>query len=420
MSFQTGLSGLNASSRSLDVIGNNIANANTVGAKSSRAEFASIVASSMGAGGGGGAGIGVAVESISQLFTQGSVSITGNDLDLAINGGGFFRLQLPDGTPAFSRAGQFKLDSTGNIVTNAGAKVMGYETTVDGVASSTTLKPLTLPTTAPIAANPTSLITAEFNLDARSDVYNATTNVPARGTYGTAITVFDSQGNEVPFSVAFTRAGSSAASGTVPALDNWDVVDPISGTPILDTNATPPQAIQLKFTSTGSLYSPTTPPKITIATTNSSTTPDITASLDFSKATQFGAAFSVTDLTQDGYPPGSFTGLKISDGGVITASYSNGQSRAEGMIGLAAFRNPQGLAPIGGNNWAQTLASGAPVDGQPGNGQFGTTRAGALEDSNVDLTAELVNMMTAQRAYQANAQTIKTQDQVMSTLVNLR
>jgi len=128
----------------------------------------------------------------------------------------------------------------------------------------------------------------------------------------------------------------------------------------------------------------------------------------------------VTNLTQDGYPPGSFTGMKISENGVITARYSNGQTQAAGMLALADFRNVQGLAPVGGNNWVETFASGQPLLGQPTQGKFGGTRAGALEDSNVDLTAELVNMMTAQRAYQANAQTIKTQDQVLQTLVNLR
>ena len=158
MAFQTGLSGLDAASRSLDVIGNNIANANTTGMKSSRAEFTDVVASAIGTGGGNNAGLGVAVDTVSQLFTQGNISITGNNLDVAVNGAGFFQLKMPDGTTSYTRAGNFKMDSQGNIVTNASAKVMGYPTTTAGVATSTTPAPLTLPTGAPIAADRKSVV----------------------------------------------------------------------------------------------------------------------------------------------------------------------------------------------------------------------------------------------------------------------
>jgi flagellar hook protein FlgE len=409
MAFQTGLSGLGAASKSLDVIGNNIANANTTGMKSSRAEFADVVASSIGVGGSSSAGLGVSVQTVSQQFSQGNLTVTGNDLDIAVNGAGFFQIQQPDGTMAYTRAGNFKLDSLGNIVTNGGAKVMGYPTTTAGVPTSTTTQPLSLPTGAPIAAKATTTVTAEFNLDARAVVYNSVTNTPPLTTYGTALNVYDSQGNAVPFSVAFTHAASTAGP---PALDNWDVRDP----------SLPPASAPLftmSFDATGKLVSPVVMPTVTI-NTPSPTTPTISATFDISKATQFGSAFGVTDLTQDGYPPGSFTGVKISENGVITAKYSNGQTQAAGMIALADFRNTQGLSAIGGNDWVETAASGQPLMGQPGQAKFGATRSGSLEDSNVDLTAELVNMMTAQRAYQANAQTIKTQDQLMQTLVNLR
>jgi len=136
--------------------------------------------------------------------------------------------------------------------------------------------------------------------------------------------------------------------------------------------------------------------------------------------TQFGSTFAVSDLTQDGYASGSLTGINVEPSGMVMARYSNGVTRAEGQVAMANFRNPQGLLAVGGNNWIETFDSGPSVIGTPGDGNFGALRSGALEDSNVDLTAELVNMMTAQRTYQANAQTIKTQDQVMSTLVNLR
>ena len=409
MSFQTGLSGLNASSRSLDVIGNNIANANTTGMKSSRAEFGDLVASSLGVGGGGtNAGIGVAVNAIAQQFTQGNINTTGNSLDVAINGGGFFQLTQPDGSTAYTRDGSFKLDKDGYIKTNTGANVMGYPTDKVGNAISVTPQNLQLPTSAPIAASATTLITAEFNLDARAPV--AATQVPPtpRTTYGTSLTVFDSQGAQVPVSLYFERMG---ATGTAPdVVDNWDVYDVATAGTRLFT---------MSFDAAGKLVSPATSPTLTVSTP-STVTPEISATLDISKVTQFGSSFAVSNLTQDGYAPGELTGLSIGESGVITTRYSNGQTQSAGQIMLVDFRNVQGLSPLGGNAWAATYDSGLPVQGKAGDGKFGALRAGALEESNVDLTSELVNMMTAQRSYQANAQTIKTQDQVMSTLVNLR
>ena len=423
MSFQTGLSGLNAASRSLDVIGNNIANANTTGMKASRAEFGNLVASSISVGGANMAGIGVEVATTSQQFSQGNINITGNDLDVAINGGGFFQLRTTDGSAAYTRDGSFKLDKVGNIVTNSGAKLMGYPTDVTGKPTSATIGALQLPTTAPIGANVTSAITASFNLDARaplavgSPAVAAVTGPPAvaaiaavpatpRSTYGTALTVYDTQGAPVPVSLYFEKKTSAAAG------DTWEVFN------TLDASVTTP-LFTMTFDKDGTLTAPLTSPTLTIATP-SAVTPDISATLDISKVTQYGAAFAVADLTQDGYPPGELTGMKISADGVIMARYSNGETQAAGQLALADFRNVQGLSPIGGNNWVESYTSGPAVQGSPGLGKFGALRAGALEESNVDLTAELVNMMTAQRAYQANAQTIKTQDQVMSTLVNLR
>lgn len=403
MSFQTGLSGLNASSRSLDIIGNNIANVNTTGMKASRAEFGDLVASSLGAGGGSGAGIGVAVSAIGQTFSQGNVNTTGNMLDVAINGGGFFQLTMPDGSFAYTRDGAFKLDKDGYIKTNAGANVMGYPTSITGIPSGVLPVVLQLPTSAPIPANATTAITTELNLDARAAV--AATAVPPtpRTTYGTSLTVYDSQGATVPVNLYFTRVASTTT-------DNWDVYDVATGGTAL---------FQLQFDANGTLTSPATAPTLTIATP-SAVTPSISATLDVSSITQFGASFAVSNLTQDGYAPGEMTGLSIGEGGLITTRYSNGQTQYNGQITVADFRNVQGLAPLGGNNWAATFDSGEPVMGSPGEGRFGALRAGALEESNVDLTSELVNMMTAQRSYQANAQTIKTQDQILSTLVNLR
>jgi len=410
MSFQSALSGLNAATRSLDVIGNNIANANTTGMKSSRAEFSDMVAS---AGGGGNAmaGIGIEVATVSQQFSQGNVNITGSDLDVAINGGGFFQLKSPDGSAAYTRNGSFKLDKTGNVITNSGAQVMGYPTNTTGTPTSTTIQPLQLPTAAPIAAKQTTAIAAEFNLDARAPLVTALPATP-RTTYGTSLTVFDSQGATVPVTLYFEHTTSTAAG------DVWNVFDTTTNTGTVAAPV-PGPVFTMTFDAAGKLTAPAAPPPLTIATP-SAVTPSIVANVDVSKVTQYGAGFAVSNLTQDGYAPGELVGLKIGNDGVITARYSNGQTQSTGQVALADFRNVQGLSPIGAGDWAETFSSGQPVQGAPGQGKLGALRAGALEESNVDLTAELVNMMTAQRAYQANAQTIKTQDQVMSTLVNLR
>jgi flagellar hook protein FlgE len=443
MSFQTALSGLNSTSRSLDVIGNNIANANTVGMKSSRAEFSSLMSAKMGSVGSPGTGVSV---STAQNFTQGNVIATGNDLDMAINGTGFFQLTNMDGTTGYTRDGQFKLDKFDSIVTNTGAKVMGFPTDIKGNATSTTIQALALPTSAPIAAKQTTSIGIELNLDARAPLAAGSLLVPAvaavaavaadptavppvigvtavagtpaiaavaptpRTTYATSINAFDSQGVASPVSLYFEHVASTT-TGTSP-VDNWDVYTNASGGSKLLT---------MSFDGSGNLVSPSAGTITTLAiATPSTTTPTINATLDLSKVTQFGNSFSVTNLTQDGYVSGVVVGVKVGSDGNISARYSNGQTQVAGKIYLAEFRNPQGLAPMGANTWIETSESGAPLTGAPGMGKFGTLASGSLEESNVDLTFELVNMMTAQRAYQANAQTIKTQDQIMTTLVNLR
>ena len=428
MSFQTGLSGLNASSKSLDVIGNNIANANTVGMKSSRAEFADLVASSLGTGGGGKtAGIGVATATIAQQFTQGNINITGNSLDVAINGGGFFQVTKTDGSAAYTRDGQFKLDKDGNIITNTGANLMGFPTDLKGVPTSITPQKMTVPTNAPIPASATTLMTAEFNLDARTKIASSVVPPTPIGTYGTSLNAYDSQGVALPVSLYFSKLdpATSGLTTTVPT-DQWAVYD--------NTVAVAPAVLApigfLAFDSTGKLSQTFNSSKAATATLGQlpvtltpkppSIVPAFIPTLDLSKTTQFGVAFNVSNLTQNGYTAGELTGLSIEPSGVITTRYSNGQTQSRGKIALADFRNVQGLSPVGAGEYQETFASGQPVQGSPATGKFGELRAGALEESNVDLTAELVNMMTAQRAYQANAQTIKTQDQVLSTLVNLR
>jgi flagellar hook protein FlgE len=229
-----------------------------------------------------------------------------------------------------------------------------------------------------------------------------------RTTYATSINAFDSQGVAIPISLYFERIAPSGAGAL--AVDNWDVYDSTTSTTPLMT---------MSFDSNGNLTSPLTNSIVTIATP-SPTTPTISATLDLTKVTQFGNSFAVTNLTQDGYVSGEIVGMKVGKDGIITARYSNGQTQSAGKIALADFRNAQGLSPAAGDTWVETFESGVPLVGSPGVGKLGSLSAGSLEESNVDLTSELVNMMTAQRAYQANAQTIKTQDQIMTTLVNLR
>jgi flagellar hook protein FlgE len=415
MGFQQGLSGLNASSKNLDVIGHNIANSGTVGFKASRTEFAAMVANAIGTAGSGNAGIGVQVGAVAQQFTQGNISVTGNNLDVAINGNGFFRIQQPDGSTAYTRAGNFKLDDKGNVVTNNHGKVMGYPMDpVTRTRTASTPQPLSFPTGVPIPAKESTTIKASFNLDARV----AAMSDADRANYGTSINVYDSQGVATPVSLYFQKNGANT----------WDVYDKLD-----DPNATPPIVAtpigQIQFDNNGNIIGPAaTPPAtgfqmpVTIAppTPNPNNLPAYTVQVNLDGVTQFGTKFAVSELTQDGYTAGQLTGINIGNDGTIMASYSNGVTRAEGQVALASFRNTQGLADIGNNLWQETFESGQPVMGVPTEGAFGALRSGALEDSNVDLTAELVNMMTAQRAYQANAQTIKTQDQVLSTLVNLR
>ncbi|MEZ5704070.1 MAG: flagellar hook protein FlgE [Burkholderiaceae bacterium] len=404
MAFQHGLSGLNASSRNLDVIGHNIANANTVGMKASRAEFGELYASSINASGGINSGIGVTVATVSQQFTQGNITVTGNDMDVAINGSGFFEVQKPDGSMAYTRAGMFKLDNQGNIITNSGAALMGYPTDGDGVRTAFESEPLRLPTGGPIPARQSTAITAEFNLDARAPIAAAAVPPTPFGTYSTSLNAFDAQGIEVPVTFVFEKM----------ANNQWNVYTGVNGA---DPALSVPFAVN--FMPDGSLDPATVIPQLQLASPNDPAQV-FNVDINFDDITQFGTDFAVSNLTQDGYRPGELTSLGIGEDGVIVARYSNGQSQAAGQIALVNFRNVQGLSPTGDGNWVQTAASGQPIAGAPGEGKFGALKSGAVEDSNVDLTGELVNMMTAQRAYQANAQTIKTQDQVMSTLLNMR
>ncbi len=422
MGFQQGLSGLSAASKNLEVIGNNVANSNTYGEKSSRAEFADMYAAAMtgSAANNTQAGIGVQVATVSQQFNQGNITPTGNPLDLAINGNGFFQTQDPSNQIQYTRNGQFKVSNTGNIVNDQGNKLLGYPADSTGAIVQGAAQPLQLPTGG-IDPQQTTKSAMEFNLDARAAVTTPTSgpsiDFTNQKTYNnaTSVTMFDAKGQDVAVSYYFQKTGT----------DQFDVYATANGTTVNGTPGAPSPVASLQFSADGSsLISPTGPITLDIpASVNAegaATLPISGIALDVSGATEFGSNFGVTNMTQDGYTAGQLTGVSVDNSGKLIAQYSNGQTKAAGQLELANFRNPQGLTPLGGNGWKQTAASGGPTVGVAGDGNLGVLNSGSLEESNVDLTAELVSMITAQRDYQANAQTIKTMDQAMQTLVNLR
>ena len=427
MSFQQGVSGLTASARNLEVIGNNVANASTVGAKVARAEFADVYARAV-SGGASSIGLGVSQTAVTQQFSQGSFKSTDGPLDMAINGGGFFQLKDLSGNSQYTRNGQFKVDRDGYITNAQGARLLGYPANDQGVLVPGQAQPLILPT-AGIKPSVTKGVTLELNLDARSTVTfdpAATQMIDFSNakTYNnaTSVNVYDTKGQEVALTYYFQKT----------TADTWNVYAAANGAPVNPDGAGAAQPITtISFPTNGSAPINQTDPSLPLdlvsfdvpATSNfqgAATEPIASVKLDMKTLTQYGAIFGVTNVTQDGFPPGQLNAIKIQPNGIVLATYSSGQSTPIGQVELSTFRNVQGLQPLGGNVWGATFESGDPVPGTPGSGNLGVLQSGVVEESNVDLTQELVAMMVAQRIYQANAQTIKTQDSVLQTLVNLR
>lgn len=458
MGFQQGLSGLNAASKSLDVIGNNIANANTVGFKAAQAQFADVFANSLSGAGGSTVGIGVRVASVVQQFTQGNVSSTNNPLDIAINGAGFFRMSN-NGAITYTRNGQFQLDKNGGIVNSQGLQLTGYVADVNGILSTGAAAPLTI-NTSDIAPKETDIAKAILNLDSRALVPGTQLPVaippvivpvafniadPLTYNNATSIAVFDSLGNSHVLQTFFVRVDPILRPPpvTIPVTTSeWDVfatVDgvQITGGPVDSAGVATPIAGApvdsigvIGFSALGKLVGSTVPfdpanPNsmaidIPVSTGATPIISDPTIKFDFTGTTQFGATFSVNALKQDGYTSGKLTKFSTGQDGTIVGSYTNGVTNVLGKVVLANFTNPNGLQSLGDNQWTETATSGPPLVGGPTSGSLGALTSSATEDSNTDLTGDLVNLITAQRIYQANAQTIKTQDQVLQTLVNLR
>lgn len=420
MGFAQGVSGLNASAANLDVIGNNIANSGTVGFKSGSVLFSDVYAGSR-------VGLGTQVAGVSQNFTSGAVQTSSRGLDVAIvNGDGFFRLASPGGEVAYSRNGQFDKDKDGYIVNAAGMRLTGYAVAANGSIAGGSPSALQLPTGA-MAPNATQNISAQFNIDSRSTVPVKTPfdpNDSATYNYANAVTVYDSLGNSHEVSTFFVKTGPNA----------WQVYATADGKPLDATGAidatVPPVAGaltsgKLAFDGNGNLdtaASTLVGGKIGFAALNfGNGSNPLNFKVDVTGTTQFGNVNDVKKLTQDGFTSGTLVAFAINEDGTITGKYSNEQAKTLGQVVLSSFVNPNGLKPVGDNLWSETASSGQPLTGTPGAGtKMGALASGALEASNVDLTSELVNLIIAQRTYQANAQTVKTQDQVMQTLVNMR
>ena len=407
MSFQQGLSGLNAASKSLEAIGNNVANASTVGFKESEVQFSDVYAASLTGGGTSATGIGTKVALVQQQFTQGNITSSNNPLDIAINGAGFFRLST-NGTVTYSRNGQFQLDKNGYIVNASGARLTGYLANSAGALSTGAPSDLNI-SNADIAPKASTQIQAVVNLDASKPTIAVPFNMndPTTYTNATSATVFDSLGASHILQTYYVKTGAAT----------WNVYGVNDGAPL----ATPLLGT-LTFASDGTIdpLATTLPFPAALGLVGTTATSPLNINVDYTGTTQYGAAFSVSKIDQNGYASGRLSGFTIGQDGTVTGRYTNGKSNTLGQVILAAFNNPNGLSPLGNNQWAETSQSGAPLVQPPGSGSLGVLQSSAVEDSNVDLTAELVNMITAQRVYQANAQTIKTQDQVLQTLVNLR
>ena len=419
-SFSIALSGLTAASSDLDTTANNVANADTIGFKSSRAEFADVYAAGAVNLNSAEAGEGVRLTATAQQFSQGNITTTSSNLDLAISGDGFFTVKDANGIE-YTRNGEFSENSAGNVVTATGQALQVYPPLPQGGFNTGALSNLNLQTaqSAPLSTTTGSVI---LNLPANTAPPTVAPFNPNNSlTYNqsTSTTIYDSLGNAYPATLYFS-ATTPATPASPPV---WNVNMTVT---TAATVANPSGLVQVGGTQTlpfsnGGAVTPAAAGALTFAGFNP---PDgasqaMSMTFDFSKSTQYGGAFGVTSITQNGYATGELSTVSIDPTGVVSAVYTNGRSTTLGQLALANFPNPQGLKQLGNTNWSETFSSGDVVQGAAGSAGFGSIQAGALESSNVDLTTELVNMITAQRAFQANAQVITTANQLSQTVINI-
>ena len=404
MAFRVAVSGIKAATTALDVTGNNIANANTTGFKVSRAEFADIFAASNLGTAGDAVGQGVQLARVAQQFTQANIGFTDNSLDMAINGEGFFVVRDASGV-GYTRAGAFGLDSQGFIVNGTGQRLQGFQAAADGSITGA-VDSLRIDATN-IDPQATSRLDVQLNLDAAAPVTGPAAGFDAAdpSTYNnsTSVAVFDSLGESHLATMYFQKLGTN----------QWETHLAINGTVLPGSNT-------IDFDSAGALTTSMSPP-LSYGTFDPGTGASLLdLGIDFSGTSQFGADFGVNALDQDGFETGRLTGIDIDEQGTVLARFSNGKARNQGQVVLANFSNPQGLQPLGDTLWAETNASGNPLVGGPGTASLGLVQSGALEESNAELAEQLVNMIVAQRNFQANAQVIRTEDEVTQTVINIR
>ena len=400
MPFAVALSGLNAASSDLSVTANNIANANTTGFKGSRAEFADVFAV-----GAQDIGNGVSMSSVSQQFSQGGVDFTDRGLDLAISGEGFFTMR-DRGVVTYSRAGAFGIDRDGYVVNAQNQRLQIFPVANNGTFNTGTLADLQLAT---VDSPPQATTKAEFgvNLPANAAVPPVAVFDPTNASsynHSTAVTIYDSLGATHTATAYFVKTATA---------NQWQSRYYIDGTAVGGANT-------MTYSNLGVLTVPAGG-TITLPAYNPPTgAAPLTLTTDVLSSTQYGSTFGVNQLNQDGFASGRLSNIDVDSTGVIFARFTNGRSNPLGQVALSNFANTQGLRQLGNTSWGDTFTSGDAVRGSPGTGSFGLIQSGALESSNVDLTQQLVNMITAQRNFQANAQMISTADQVTQTIINIR
>ena len=403
MSFKIGLSGLNAAQQDLEVVSNNIANSTTVGFKGSRVEFSDVYTSSVASGNSQVAGVQVA--NINQQFAQGNIAYTENALDMAINGPGFFVVSN-NGELSYSRAGYFSLDANNNITNNQGLNLQGYSADAAGNILPGTQTDLKI-TESTMAAGATTQVSGSANLDAREVAFPVTNTIDPSdpGTFNStmAFDVNDSLGASHTVSLYFAKMGDN----------QWEA-------DVYFDNAIGVTGETITFNSNGSLA---TPANISLAVPaldpRLSGAAAMNIDIDISQFSQQGADFSVSQVSQNGFPPGSLSGIQITQNGILQALYSNGQNKTQGQIVMADFPNKNGLVPMGDSLWQSSFESGSPLIGTPGSASMGSLETGALEQSNVDISSQLVRLIEAQSNYQANAKTIETSNNLTQTLMNI-
>ena len=411
-SLYSGISGLNANSLAMSVIGDNIANINTPSFKGNRASFASVLSQSLAGSTGNEVGRGVQLWGISSSWNQGSIETTSNPTDLAINGKGFFTVRdRTDGSIFYTRAGAFKTDNTGNLINPDGLIVQGYKATNVNPDGTFTLGPITDINVPQESVNPpqaTTEVRIDLNLDAGSSVPD---------TYATTLSIYDSLGNSIPLTFTFTNTGA----GT------WDAAASIPASAGTGATINGAASVPLTFDPSGNMTAPGADADVSITLNNGADSPQ-SVNWDLYDA----AGGSLGDITgyaspsltafqvQDGYTSGSLRGLSVDEDGVVTGVYSNGQLAPLYQVALTDFPSYWGLGKMGDNLYAESRASGQPIPGTAGTASLGSISPSALEGSNVDLATEFVKMITAQRAFQANSRVITTSDEILSELINLK